>query len=105
MSYFVSSDDSHSFSLCENSEVASILQNIALLIGTRRGTVPMYREYGMPMEFLDKPLNAAQTLAAREVIEAVEQFEPRAKVKNVAVATRETGKLTIEVEVDIIEQE
>ena len=63
MSYKVSAADGYSLSLQEDSELISVLQNIALLLNTKRGTVPMHREFGLPMEFVDKPIDAAEAIA------------------------------------------
>ncbi len=76
----------------QSDEAASIAQNIALLLRTKKGTVPMYREFGIPMEFLDKPPDIAENLAVQEAAEAVEEFEPRAKLEEL---TAENGKLTV----------
>ena len=39
--------------LNETDTVKSVLQNIAIILRTRRGSCPLYREFGLPMEFLD----------------------------------------------------
>ncbi len=70
-------------SLCENDKAKSILQNIALILNTRKGTVPLYRGFGLDMSFVDKPPAIAEALARSAIVEAVENFEPRAKVLNI----------------------
>ncbi len=70
-------------SLCENDRAKSVLQNIALILNTRKGTVPMYREFGLDMSFIDKPPAIAEALARSAIVEAVENFEPRAKILNI----------------------
>lgn len=82
------------FSLCENDEQKSIMQNVSLLISTRKGTVPMYRNFGITMEFLDRPNSVAEALLTAEIAEGISEFEPRAKLVSVSVE----GK-TIKVEV------
>ena len=37
-----------------------------------------YREFGLPMRFLDKPTHIARPMIVSEVKEAIEKFEPRA---------------------------
>lgn len=67
MDLLIDSGGNYSQELMENDVARSVVQNIALLLNTKKGTVPMYREYGLPMEFIDKPLNAAETMAFAEI--------------------------------------
>lgn len=67
--------------LNETDTVKSVLQNIAIILRTRRGSCPLYRGFGLPMEFLDRPQPVAKTMAIAEIKEAVEAFEPRATVE------------------------
>lgn len=101
MVYSIRSDIPPHYDLCENDETASILQNISLLISTRKGTVPMYRDFGIEMDFLDMPEIIAETVAAQDIISAVEEFEPRAKVQTVKAVHSEEGKLILILEVEI----
>lgn len=94
--------------LNETDTAASILQNVAILLRTRQGTVPLYREFGLPQKFLDQPIPAARALLYAEVKEAVEAFEPRAEVVGVTFQedAADPGRLIPVVEVEIIgEQE
>ena len=84
----------------ETDEAASILQGIRVLLATRRGSVPLYRDFGLTMEYLDKPLPVAQALIAAELAEAVGRFEPRAKLAGVTVRpdSKEPSRLFVEYE-------
>lgn len=104
MAYKVNSADNYSLSLQQDSKVFSVLQNIALLLNTKRGTVPMYRDFGLPMEFVDKPIDVAENLAYVEISDALEEFEPRAKLEDVYFDKTANGKMTITVEVSVDEQ-
>ncbi|MBR1953278.1 MAG: GPW/gp25 family protein [Lentisphaeria bacterium] len=64
-------------------EVAEILQNIRTILSTRKGTVPLARELGITWEHLGKPLPVAKALQQEAIIEAIEDFEPRARVISV----------------------
>ena len=101
MVYKISNLSPIEYSLCENDEVTSILQNIALLLQTKRGTTPMYRDFGLPMAFVSMPLPAAEAIAAQEISDALETYEPRARLRDVSVTGGTIGKLRIEVEVEI----
>ena len=101
MTYKINSADHYSLKFNQDNELYSILQNIALLLNTRQGTAPMYRDFGLPMKFIDKPLDVAETIAFSEVTEALEQFEPRAELKNLSITKSENGTMSITVEVTI----
>jgi len=103
MVYTLRSDENLDITLCENNTVNSVLQNIAVLLATRKGTVPLYREFGLSMEYIDKPIDVAKTLMTSEIAEAIEDFEPRATLLNLEIEsnTKEPGKVTVILEVDI----
>jgi len=60
--------------------VEEILQNIAVIIATPKGSVPLDREFGVDYSFLDTPTPKALALFRAEVVKAIEKYEPRAKV-------------------------
>ncbi len=103
MTYEVSSANGYSLDLNQSDEVRSILQNVAVLLCTKKGTVPMYREYGLSMEFLDKPLEVAETLAFSEISEALEMFEPRAELEDLFFEKAPDGRIGITVRVNVNE--
>jgi phage baseplate assembly protein W len=69
-------------------EHEQIMQNVRMILSTRRGSVPLYREFGLPMEFLDRPAIAARPMIIAEISEAISTFEPRAKVVSVTFEER-----------------
>lgn len=106
MSYKVSANDISKIRLNETDRVESILQNIAIILATRQGTVPLYRNFGLQQKFLDRPISVAKTLLCAEVKEAVEQFEPRASVVGISFQGENSdapGQLIPVVEVKIID--
>lgn len=105
MAYKVNSADNYSLSLQQDSKVYSVLQNIAILLNTKRGTVPMYRDFGLPMEFVDKPIDVAENMAYVEITDALEEFEPRAKLEDVYFEKTANGKMSITVEVSIEDEQ
>ena len=105
MSYKVSAADGCSLSLQQDSELLSVLQNIALLLNTKRGTVPMHREFGLPMEFVDKPIGAAEAIAFVEISDALEEFEPRSRLDDVYFEKSADGKINLTVEVSIADEQ
>lgn len=89
--------------LNETEPVASVLQNVAIILSTRRGSCPMYRDFGISMDFLDRPIPVAKMLAYTEIKEAIETFEPRATVVDVSFEepAKAPGQLIPIVEVSI----
>ena len=105
MSYIINSKNTAKIKLNETNTVKSVLQNIAILLSTRQFSVPIYREFGLQMEFLDKPIVIAKPLLIADVIDAIAEYEPRATVLNIDFKEDESipGKLIPIVEVDINE--
>ena len=75
MSYQVSEADLKNIRLNEQDTVASVIQNVALILATPKGTVPMYRDFGLDRDFLDMPIPDAETRMIAPIREAVEQWE------------------------------
>lgn len=62
---------------------AEILQNVRTILSTRKGSVPLDRDFGISWEYLDRPIDVAQMLMRSEIVDAVSTYEPRAKVESV----------------------
>jgi len=103
MSYTVSATDLKNMRLQEPDLVHEVLRNVAIILATPKGSVPMYREFGLDNSFLDKPLPIAKVRATAPVREAIETFEPRAVYKGISFSNDPSnpGKLTFTVEVEI----
>lgn len=105
MEYTVSATDLTNIRLIETDEVKEILRNVAVILATPKGSVPMYRDFGLDMRFLDKPLSVAKNAAVIPVREAIEQWEPRAVFKGMTLVPdpANPGKLTFSVKIEIKE--
>ena len=97
MSYTVSATDLKSIQFNEKNELNAVLQNIAVILSTPIGTIPLYRDFGLDWSFLDKPTPVAN------VREAIQRWEPRATVLDVSFSEdpARPGVLIPIVEVDI----
>lgn len=104
MTYQVNAVDMKKLRLLENNTIASVMQNIAIILSTPRGSVPMYREFGLPQDFLDKPMPVARTMLISALKETIERWEPRAEFVGVTFAGNASnpGELDPTVEVKII---
>ena len=105
MSYKVSAADLTNIRLNEQDTVSSVLQNIALILSTKKGTVPMYRGFGLDQRSVDRPVPIAKTMLYVDVKEAIEEYEPRAEVVNITFREDPAipGRLVPTVEVNIVE--
>lgn len=104
MGYTVTTVSYDKIKLNETNLVASVLQNISILLRTKKGTCPLYRQFGISDRYLDRPTNAAPPILYAEIKEAVEEYEPRARVENIsfAIDPARPGVLIPSVEVTII---
>ncbi|WP_295759213.1 GPW/gp25 family protein [uncultured Oscillibacter sp.] len=103
MEYTVSATDLANIQLNEEDRVKEILRNVAVILATPKGSVPMYRSFGLDMSFLDKPMNLAKNMAVIPVREAIEEWEPRAEYKdiNLFFDPSNPGKLAFTVQIEI----
>lgn len=104
MSFTVKATDLTNIRFNDEELVSSVLQNIAVILSTPKGSVPQYREFGLSAVFLDKPMPIAKMMMIAEVREAIERWEPRARYVSMAFEERITqpGTLWPTVEVEII---
>lgn len=104
MEYIVSATDLASIQLKEENRVKEILRNVAVILATPKGSVPMYRDFGLDMRFLDKPMNIAKNLAVIPVKEAIEEWEPRVRYKDMTLYPdmSNPGKLAFSVTIEIL---
>ena len=105
MGYTINPQGLGKVSLNETDTVASVLQNVALILATPQGTVPLYRGFGIRGRFIDKPPHVARAMMIAEVEEAIRKYEPRASVVGVTFQTDENnpGRMFPIVEVEINE--
>lgn len=103
MSYMVSATDLKAVRFNEENTVNAVLQNIAVILSTPLGTVPLYRDFGLDWSFLDKPRPIAEVQMVAPVREAIHRWEPRATVLNVFPGSdpAQPGMLIPTVEVEI----
>lgn len=106
MGYKITMSDIGPISLNETDTVKSILQNVSIILRTMKGSCPMYRGFGIDVTLIDRPLPAAKVLLLSSIREAIEEYEPRVRVKSVDFDTREEmqGVLIPTVEVEIINE-
>lgn len=87
-----------------------VQQNMAMIFGTVRGTVPYMREFGVDAGFVDMRMNADINDIADDVYEQAARYEERAQISNVDIGDMDISgtldaTITYEVTGDETEQE
>lgn len=102
MGYTVRASDLADIDLNTSNTVTEVLQNVATILSTRKGSVPLLRDFGLSQDFLDRPIEVAKTMIFAEVKEAIDLYEPRAEIVEMTFESdAQTGRLIPVVEVDI----
>lgn len=73
--------------------MAELDRQISLLLSTRAGTMPLDREFGIEMDFLDRPPEIAKSLYTAEVTKKVTTFIPTVRVQQITWMQTDSGKL------------
>ena len=82
------------FDYLNATELDEMQRNLELLYGTRAGTCPGDRNFGLEQTFEGCPTNVARNLFALEVIEKTEIYENRAEILSIEYTQAEDGNLT-----------
>lgn len=73
--------------------IARLDRQLALLFTTREGSMPLDREFGIKMDFLDRPPEVARSLFTAEDTKKVAMFIPQVRVQEVKWERADGGKL------------
>ncbi len=105
MSYLVEAADAETLDLRPTTTAEEVLRNVAIILATAKGSVPLYRDFGVSQEYLDKPMPTAEAMLISSVKEAVEDYEPRASILDIRFTgnATEPAKLVPIVEIEVKE--
>ena len=78
--------DEKNINLSPATEIEEIMQNINTLLLTPKYSVPLDREIGIDMTFLDRPVLQAKAAISAEVYQVITKYEPRVIVERVSFA-------------------
>lgn len=102
MAYTIMASESIKINLAPQTVVEEVLQNISMLLLTPKYSVPLDRNFGLSARFIDKPTRIAEAILISEVLDAIEEYEPRAEVIDLSFERDEmTGKIIPRLEVEI----
>lgn len=74
-------------------KLAELDRQLALLLSTPEGAMPLDREFGVKMDFVDKPLEVVKSLYTAEVTKKVPRFIPWVRVYEVTWGYGEQGHI------------
>jgi phage baseplate assembly protein W len=84
------------------SGVPEVMQNVRAILMTRRGTVPLDRDFGISFDFLDSPINTTRAKAEQEIFLQLKKYEPRAILKQILWETDViSGRISPSVKVEV----
>jgi phage baseplate assembly protein W len=84
------------------SGISEVMQNVRTILTTRRGTVPLDRNFGVSFEFLDSPINTTRAKAEQEIFMQLKRYEPRAVLKQIQWVTDViSGQISPTVKVEV----
>ncbi len=67
MKYTVSPKDIGTFDFGRGGAVEKVLRDVATVLATPKGSVPLHRDFGIDMEFLDRPMQVAELLFSSSI--------------------------------------
>ena len=105
MSIIIDIFDSKGINFNPESEGEEIIQNVKTICKTPKNSVPLDRDFGVDVNAIDKPTPAAMAKIRAEIMQAVERFEPRAKVDGVSFESEDSGSLNIKVKIKLNDDE
>lgn len=70
-----------------------IEQNIRMILTTVKGSVYLYRLFGLSQSFVDAPSHQAIMQIQNEIYDAIEQYEPRVTIKAIMFTGNDNGEL------------
>lgn len=66
---------------------AGLEQEIRTLLSTRKGSVPLDRDFGITWDYVDMPINDAMPYIVAEIGMQLEKYVPRISVKDIAFSS------------------
>lgn len=100
-------DDLSEINFMPQTELEEIIQNVKTILSTVKGEVPLDRGFGVDSKILDTPVSIAKAKIIAAVVKAINEFEPRAKVRQVTFSNTLTetmgGTLRPVVDIALVE--
>lgn len=93
------------YNLWPDTVAEEVIQNILTLLRTEKYSVPLHRELGLSMDYVDAPTVAAQAMIRSDLFEMIPKYEPRVKVERISFSRAEENVSTLipKVQVSLVE--
>lgn len=65
--------------------IDEIVQNIAVILATTRGTIPYMRDFGRNARIKDRPINIIKNMVVSDTFQQIRDYEPRAVIDEIRV--------------------
>ena len=82
-----------------------LAQEIRMLLATRKGSVPLDRDFGLSWDYVDMPMSEAMPYMVAEIGRQLERYVPRIRVRDISFSSDDAvdGRLIPRVTVEIRE--
>ena len=85
--------------------VQQVMQNVKIIMTTRKGTQPLDRDFGISFDFVDSPIPTAMAMVEQEIFMAIKKYEPRAILKEITWSNDPAaGKVGPDVLIQVVER-
>ena len=102
MSYTIDTTKKEQINIAPGTVYEEVIQNLWFLYSTIEYDVPLDRALGLNATYIDKPIETAKALAATDIYDKTEEYEPRAEIVNIDFSVDyERGILKPIVEVEV----
>ena len=69
--------------------IVQLEQEIRTVLDTRKGSVPLDRDFGLSWDYVDLPLTEAMPYMVAEIGQQLEKYVPRIRVRDIAFSSDE----------------
>ncbi len=86
--------------------LTALAQEIRTLLATRKGSVPLDRDFGLTWDYVDAPMPEAMQYMVAEIGQQLHRYVPRIRVQDISFSSDDTadGRLLPRVTVEIREE-
>lgn len=105
--YILDFEEEKDYSLTPATLAEEVLQNVRFIVKTRKGSVPLFRDFGVDWNFLDRPIAEARLIAIPDIISEIQTREPRAEIVDISYkgTNAEDGKIKLKLTIRVKENQ
>ena len=106
MVQIIRGDQPPAIDFAPKTKAEEIAQNVRVLLSSRKYDIPLARQMGLSTDNLGKPLVVAESMLYRDIIDLIEEYEPRAEVVSIEFdSDNVTGLIIPIVEVETADEQ